>query len=114
MVEVLSFGGGGKALSELYFGISQRISANFVPGGGGGYTRLHNIVTTVTYAQVFDLLDIVRLRKSVEREGVRVQSGATGTIVHVHDKGAAFIVEFDDPEPCVVTLYHDEMAPKAS
>lgn len=54
--------------------------------------------------QRFSELDVVRLRVGVPAPGGVLQPGATGTVVHVHRGGEAYLVEFAEPAGFVATL----------
>jgi hypothetical protein len=55
-------------------------------------------------------LSVVRLGKPVQtKEGI-VPSGASGTVVHIHDDGRAFIIEFYEPFHAVATVEADAIA----
>ncbi len=54
----------------------------------------------------------VMLMVSVDREDVRLPSGARGVIVHDHEDGS-YTVEFEKPSFDVVTVLASEMCPVA-
>ena len=53
--------------------------------------------------------DVVVTRAAIWSEGHIYPSGSSGTIVYVHDGGAAFEVEFASPSPVVVTLEQSDL-----
>jgi hypothetical protein len=55
-------------------------------------------------------LSVVRLSKSVQTKDGIVPSGAIGTVVHIHDDGRAFIIEFYEPFHAVATVEADAIA----
>jgi hypothetical protein len=57
-----------------------------------------------TPAGEFAELDLVRLRFDTADDDVIFPENSLGTIVYVHENGAAFEVEFAKPVPAVLTL----------
>ena len=55
-------------------------------------------------------LSIVRLGKPVQTKEGTLPSGASGTVVHVHDDCRAFIIEFYEPFHAVATVEADAIA----
>jgi hypothetical protein len=55
-------------------------------------------------------LSIVTLGKPVQTKEGTVPTGATGTVVHIHDDGRAFIIEFYEPFHAVATVEADAIA----
>ncbi len=55
--------------------------------------------------------EVVRLRSAVYDEGVTFPIGTLGTIVLRHGDGEAYEVEFDEPEPAVITLWPMDLEP---
>ena len=54
-------------------------------------------------------LDRVSLKEPLQKEGVTLPAGATGTIVAVWMPGEAYEVEFTNPAAAVVTLRRREV-----
>jgi Domain of unknown function (DUF4926) len=52
----------------------------------------------------FAELDLVRLKFDTADDDVIFRENALGTIVYVHERGAAFEVEFSEPISAVLTL----------
>jgi hypothetical protein len=55
-------------------------------------------------------LSIVRLGKPVQTKEGTVPSGASGTVVHIHDDGRAFIIEFYQPFHAIATVEAEAIA----
>jgi hypothetical protein len=55
-------------------------------------------------------LSIVTLGKPVQSKEGTVPSGANGAVVHIHDDGRAFIIEFYEPFHAVATAEADAIA----
>jgi hypothetical protein len=53
--------------------------------------------------------DLVRTRAAVNQAHLSLGRDKIGVIVHIHEGGVAYEVEFDDP-PCVVTLRPAQIA----
>jgi hypothetical protein len=58
----------------------------------------------------FDDYALVRLRSVVGTDAGILLPGTIGTIVHRHDSGEAYEVEFVEPVAIVVTLRSDDLA----
>ncbi len=55
-------------------------------------------------------LSVVRLGKPVQTKDGIVPSRASGTVVHVHNEGRAFIIEFYEPFHALATVEADAIA----
>ncbi len=55
-------------------------------------------------------LSIVTLAKAVETKQGTVPAGASGTVVHAHGDGRAYIIEFYEPFHAVATVEADAIA----
>jgi hypothetical protein len=55
-------------------------------------------------------LSVVTLAKAVETKQGIVPAGASGTVVHVHGDGLAYIIEFYAPFYAVATVEADAVA----
>ena len=51
------------------------------------------------------LLSNIRLISPISSDGESLPSGAVGTVVELLAEGSAYIIEFDEPRHCVVTVY---------
>ena len=59
----------------------------------------------------FAELDVVRLRFDTAEGTIVYRGGTLGTIVHMFEDCHTFMVEFDDPEPTVLTLERLDVTP---
>jgi hypothetical protein len=55
-------------------------------------------------------MSLVRLGKPVQTRAGTVPAGASGNVVHIHDDGRAFIIEFYEPFHAVATAEADAIA----
>ena len=56
---------------------------------------------------MFDELDVVRLVADADLEGEALVAGSEGTVLLVHDAGAAYEVEFMSPRHAIVGVPAD-------
>jgi hypothetical protein len=56
-------------------------------------------------------LDVVRLRSMLYTDDGGIPAGSLGTVVFLHDRGAAYEVEFLEPFVAVATLRPADLMP---
>jgi len=59
--------------------------------------------------KAFAELDVVKAIAPIEGHRVKVLPGATGTIVFVHEAGAAYEVEFDEPIHVILCAKQEDL-----
>ena len=70
--------------------------------GAGGMSSVRDFRRST---KKLSLLSNIRLISPIFSDGESLPSGAIGTVVEVLAEGSAYIIEFEEPHHCVVTVY---------